>query len=108
MADAKQTDESGWVWFIPLHNGSVSVGVVEDKDIAAKKRKQYAGDHREQARQFYLDELKRTPGVMKFIGDARLMKAEDGTQVKTTSDFSYAATSYAGDHYRMAGDAAGV
>ncbi|KAI0790174.1 hypothetical protein BC629DRAFT_1440019 [Irpex lacteus] len=31
-------DESGWVWFIPLHDGSTSVGVVMDKDSQRKRR----------------------------------------------------------------------
>ncbi|TFY60324.1 hypothetical protein EVG20_g7463 [Dentipellis fragilis] len=30
------TDESGWAWFIPLHNGTTSVGVVMNKDAFSK------------------------------------------------------------------------
>ncbi|KAF8973166.1 hypothetical protein BDZ97DRAFT_1900957 [Flammula alnicola] len=52
------TDESGWAWFIPLHNGTTSVGVVMNEKI-----------------------------------------------VKSASDFSYSAPSYAGSGYRIVGDA---
>ncbi|KAI0338616.1 FAD/NAD-P-binding domain-containing protein [Trametopsis cervina] len=99
-------DESGWVWFIPLHDGTTSIGVVMDKDIAARKKKSYEDEtHEERSHQFYLEELKRAPGVIKLLGNARLRKTDGAAHVKTTSDFSYAATQYAGDHYRIAGDA---
>ncbi|KAI0684562.1 hypothetical protein BC835DRAFT_1409127 [Cytidiella melzeri] len=99
-------DESGWVWFIPLHDGSTSVGVVMDKDLAAQKKKSHGrDDHSERAHQFYLEELKRAPGVIKLLGNARLRVNAGQVSVKTTSDFSYAASNYAGDHYRLAGDA---
>ncbi|KIP05710.1 putative halogenase [Phlebiopsis gigantea 11061_1 CR5-6] len=100
-------DESGWAWFIPLHNGVVSVGVVMDKDISSEKRKRYTsgGDHTERLRRFYLDELRRAPGLMDLLGGGQLRELEGEAAVKTTSDFSYAARDYAGDHFRIAGDA---
>lgn len=102
-------DESGWAWFIPLHNGVVSVGVVEDKDISAQKRKKYPTvDPAEKTQQFYLDELKRAPGLMKLLGKGKLRRQDGENPVKTTSDFSYAASNYAGDHFRIAGDAGGM
>lgn len=102
-------DESGWVWFIPLHDGSTSIGVVMDKDLAAKKKNsQDSENHGEKVHRFYLQELHRAPGVMKLLGNARLRETEGAAPVKTTSDFSYAASSYAGDHYRIAGDAGGM
>ena len=80
-----------------------------DKDTAALKKKHHEGDHSERLLPFYLEELKRAPGVTKLLGNARIRKREGGeSPVKTTSDFSYAATSYAGDHYRIAGDAGGL
>lgn len=79
-----------------------------DKDIASQKKKQHGGDHGERLHSFYLDELKRAPGVIKLLGDSRLRTPEEGSSVKMTSDFSYAATSYAGDHYRLAGDSGGA
>ena len=107
--DISATDESGWAWFIPLHNGVVSVGVVMDKDVGAEKRKRYTtGDHAEKFHQFYLDELKRAPGLIDLLGNGQLRQPEGEAAVKTTSDFSYAARDYAGDHFRIAGDAGGA
>ena len=91
-----------------MHNGVVSVGVVMDKDIASEKRKRYdTGDHSEKFQRLYLDELKRAPGLIKLLGEGQLRTKEGEPPVKTTSDFSYAAREYAGDHYRIAGDAGG-
>ena len=101
-------DESGWVWFIPLHDDVVSVGIVMDKDIMADKRKRYTtDDYEEKNRQMYSEEMKRAPGLIKLLGDAQLLVSEGISPVKTTSDFSYAARDYAGDHFRIAGDAGG-
>lgn len=52
----------------------------------------------------YLEEIKLAPGVQALIG-------EKGTyvkgSVKSTSDYSYHATGYSGDHFRIVGDAGG-
>jgi flavine halogenase len=103
------TDESGWAWFIPLHNDIVSVGVVMDKDISSEKKKRYATDDYEaKTLQFYLEELKHAPGLIKLLGTAQLRTLEGESPLKTTSDFSYAASDHAGDHFRIAGDAGGA
>jgi len=51
----------------------------------------------------YLDQLQHVPGVRKLIG-------EKGSFIpgstKSTSDFSYSALKYSGDHFRIIGDAA--
>ena len=101
-------DESRWLWFIPLHDGSTSVGIVMDKSLAAQKKKQYSGEHFEKLLPFYLDELKRAPGATKLLANSQLKIPEGSPPVKTTSDFSYAASDYAGDHFRLAGDAGGA
>ncbi|PSR71612.1 hypothetical protein PHLCEN_2v12465 [Hermanssonia centrifuga] len=100
------TDESGWVWFIPLHDGTTSVGVVMDKDIASRKKKLYdIENHDEKLHAFYLDELKHAPGAIKLIGNGVLRTRPGESAIKTTSDFSYCASQHAGDHFRIAGDA---
>ncbi|THG96141.1 hypothetical protein EW026_g5637 [Hermanssonia centrifuga] len=99
-------DESGWVWFIPLHDGSTSVGVVMDKDIASRKKKPYTVEGQdERLHAFYMDELQRAPGVIKLLGEGALQSRPGEKVIKTTGDFSYSAGKYAGDHYRIAGDA---
>lgn len=105
----RSADESGWAWFIPLHNGVVSVDVVMHKDVSSEKRKRYdIADHTDKFQQYYLDELKRAPGLIKLLGKGKLRTKEGEPAVKTTSDFSYAAREYAGDHFRIAGDAGGT
>ncbi|KAK7464329.1 Flavin-dependent halogenase armH4 [Stygiomarasmius scandens] len=94
------TDESGWAWFIPLHNGTVSVGIVEDSTVSATKKAAQKGTLRDH----YLAQFELVPGLKQLLGDATLV--EDGPNtVKSATDFSYAATAYAGDHFRLVGDA---
>jgi hypothetical protein len=103
-------DESGWNWFIPLHNGLTSVGVVMNEE-ASKQRKQATkrenGGVAPTPKQHYLHCLQLSPGLIKLLGDAKL--CEDGPYpvVQSASDYSYNAPTYSGDHYRLIGDAAG-
>ncbi|OJA15106.1 hypothetical protein AZE42_05581 [Rhizopogon vesiculosus] len=100
-------DESGWAWFIPLHNGSTSVGVVMDKDISIRKKKATVatGGSGTNLQTHYMEELTRAPGVLKLIGIGTLRNDGQLDAVKSASDFSYSASTYAGDHFRLAGDA---
>ena len=105
----RRVDETGWAWFIPLHDGSTSVGIVIDQDISNRKKKEVQsvpGMSNLQAH--YEEEVKKVPGLMKLIGDKATLKlsGQPGA-IKSTSDFSYSASSYAGDHYRIIGDAGG-
>jgi hypothetical protein len=52
--------------------------------------------------------LSRAPGVLKLIGTATLRNDGTPEAVKSASDFSYSAPSYAGDHFRLAGDSGGI
>ncbi|KAH7886566.1 putative halogenase [Phlebopus sp. FC_14] len=101
-------DESGWAWFIPLHDNSTSVGIVMDQKISMSKKsaaREKAGVTGHSLEDHYLAELQRTPGVIKLLANGKLRRKGESDAVKTAGDFSYAATSYAGDHYRIAGDA---
>jgi len=91
-------DESGWAWFIPLHNGSTSVGIV----VSQKVYNATAGSTVALPAR-YLASLNLAPGVVKLIGKGMLVAGS----VKSASDFSYSAPSYAGPNYRIVGDAGG-
>jgi hypothetical protein len=52
--------------------------------------------------------LSKAPGVLKLLGTATLRNDGTPEAVKSASDFSYSAPSYAGDHFRLAGDAGGI
>lgn len=59
----------------------------------------------------YLNELKLTPGVLKYIGDkGKLVEVgkDGGAAVKQAADFSYSAGAYGGPGFRLVGDASGA
>ena len=145
-------DESGWAWFIPLHTGVTSVGVVVNKELYARRPGSqsdkvmegtspedlahgkatgdtifqilgaYLGVSQKTLRpvpsdvslstQRYLETLELAPGLKKLLGDGKLVDhlgSGDGNRgfVHTASDYSYSADRYAGDGWRVIGDAGG-
>ncbi|KAG2059626.1 FAD/NAD(P)-binding domain-containing protein [Suillus hirtellus] len=100
-------DESGWAWFIPLHDGTTSVGIVMDQESSNRKKKAScaaSGTSGSNLLAHYKEELRRAPGVLRLIGNGTLRNNATVEAVKSASDFSYSASSYAGDHFRLAGD----
>lgn len=55
---------------------------------------------------FYHHELSRAPHIMALLVSATLV-TDKGPVIRSASDYSYSATSYAGPGYRIVGDAAG-
>lgn len=123
-------DESGWAWFIPLHNGLTSVGIVmEQKALGVRSRaassattapippsssSSAAGTTHSRMHSTladrYLTFLHLAPGVQALIGeDAQLEHVQDengeAPAARSASDFSYSAEEYAGDGWRIVGDA---
>ncbi|KAJ7670002.1 putative halogenase [Mycena polygramma] len=94
------TDESGWAWFIPLHNGTVSVGVVLTEEASIAKKRAVAGEGNA-LRAHYLQQLRLAPNLTGLIAGGELV-----SDIKSAGDYSYSATSYAGPYYRLVGDAA--
>ncbi|KAF7348029.1 FAD/NAD(P)-binding domain-containing protein [Mycena sanguinolenta] len=92
------TDETGWSWTIPLHDGTTSIGFVmhQTASNAKKSTKPTLTDH-------YLDQLQFVPGVRELIGEEGSMISDS---IKSAADYSYSATRYSGDHFRIVGDAA--
>lgn len=91
-------DASGWVWTIPLHDGTTSVGVVrrQDLNLAHKRSLDSPSD-----KEFYREVLK-----LSHITDKTMLQgAEMVTEVKSASDWSYSASAYASPHVRIVGDA---
>jgi hypothetical protein len=113
FAQMSLLDESGWAWFIPLHNGSTSVGIVVNHKLynaradslppAPFDDAQTPGASASTLAARYLANLSFAPGVVDLIGKGKLVEGS----VKTASDFSYSAPSYAGPNYRIVGDAGG-
>ncbi|KAI0779599.1 FAD/NAD-P-binding domain-containing protein [Fomes fomentarius] len=123
------SDESGWAWFIPLHKGLTSVGIVMDqKALGIRSRaSSSAGSPNLSARRGsisartastladrYLSFLHLAPAVLDLIGpDAELVTVkidEDDSDenipvARSASDYSYSAPEYAGPGFRIVGDA---
>jgi flavine halogenase len=103
-------DESGWAWFIPLHNGTVSVGVVLHQDIYSRKRKELreSGDDSSLETLYHATLNNYAPDIKVLLGEGVVEEGEDGATVKQASDFSYNAPRHAGPRYRVIGDASGM
>lgn len=98
ITDSSTSDGSGWAWFIPLHNGTTSVGVVIDQEIATRKKKEMGSPD---SKQLYLEMLKSASRMLEpMLKDATLV-----SDIKAASDWSYSASSYASYNTRIVGDA---
>ncbi|KAH7926941.1 FAD/NAD(P)-binding domain-containing protein [Leucogyrophana mollusca] len=102
------TDESGWAWFIPLHDGTTSIGVVMYQETYNTKTKALGSPSLEDR---YRSLLPLAPNLSKLIGGGTLVsKSTAGGPpeplVRSASDYSYSASEYAGNSFRVVGDAA--
>ena len=119
-------DESGWAWFIPLHDGTTSIGVVVNQKIFHAKSQSSNSNPTPSLTSRYRSYLPLAPGLLELIGDGVLTtkpvsppnspNGADSTAndfrsneplVKSATDFSYSADQYAGNGYRIIGDAGG-
>lgn len=106
-------DDSGWAWFIPLHDGTTSVGVVVNQKQYQARLKMLPGSST-LAR--YQALLSLAPNLIHLIGCGTLTSkpSSDGARspadalVRSAADFSYSAPQYAGDSFRIVGDAGGM
>ncbi|OOQ91177.1 radH flavin-dependent halogenase [Penicillium brasilianum] len=90
-------DASGWAWTIPLHGDVISVGVVRNQAIATEEKKKMSSPS---SKDFYLQNLNLVPGIKGLMKKAELV-----SEVKSASDWSYSASSYASPFVRVVGDA---
>ncbi|KAK9793298.1 hypothetical protein SCARD494_06347 [Seiridium cardinale] len=60
---------SGWVWYIPLHTGKVSVGVVMNQDKCTAKKREAKLD----GKGLYLEATRTTPGVSGLLQKANVV-----------------------------------
>ncbi|MEU9147287.1 tryptophan 7-halogenase [Streptomyces sp. NPDC048349] len=88
--------DHGWLWAIPLHDGTLSVGLVTDK-----RSFQQARDTLGSIDAVYEEALGRCPLLRRILQGARQDSA-----LKTESDYSYTAEAFCGPGWYLAGDAA--
>jgi FAD-dependent halogenase len=84
----------GWFWYIPLHDGTMSVGAVVD----ARRWHALAGRDAEGT---YRDLIARCPAVAERLASATLV-----SPIRIIRDYSYTSTSFGGPSFLLAGDAA--
>lgn len=94
-----------------MHDGTVSVGVVQEESRLNAKKKAFKEGSKNQdtlLQDFYLDQLNLVPNLREIMTpNAELVKVgkDGGPAVRQASDYSYSAAAYAGPGYRLAGDA---
>lgn len=84
----------GWFWFIPLHDGSTSVGAVVDAQ-------RFAGAAAQGADALYRQLIAACPEVA-----GRLANADLVSPVRVIRDYSYCSRRFYGPRFLLAGDAA--
>jgi flavin-dependent dehydrogenase len=85
---------NGWLWGIPLHDGTMSVGVVMHKEtVTAKKPVDVEA--------IYAQAIQDSPLITDILRDAELV-----SPVQSEMDYSYASENFCGPGYFMVGDAA--
>ena len=88
--------DDGWLWGIPLHDGTMSVGVVQHK-VAFKEKRERFGSLDE----MYLAAIADCPLIRDLIGSGRLV-----SELRAEQDYSYISESVSGPGYFLVGDAA--
>jgi flavin-dependent dehydrogenase len=87
--------DTGWCWFIPLRNGTVSVGIVMQKKYIDALRASGT-------RPYYLECLQRNRIIVELLKGATLLSHP----IRLISDYSYEASSFTPEGYLLVGDAA--
>ncbi|WP_397409062.1 NAD(P)/FAD-dependent oxidoreductase [Polaromonas sp.] len=83
----------GWFWFIPLADGTTSVGAV--------CWPYYLKSREKPLREFFMDTIAMAPELKRRLASATLVDEA----VHATGNFSYSSTHATGDRYLMLGDA---
>lgn len=90
------SDNSGWIWAIPLRDGLLSLGVVVHRDTYKKWRDEL-GDNEA----IYRKGISLSPDTQRLIEGATF----EG-ELRQWMDYSYVSDNFAGPNFRLAGDAA--
>jgi flavin-dependent dehydrogenase len=86
--------EAGWLWGIPLHDGTMSVGAVIHRD--AIKAKRDLG-----LKQILMEAIDESPLLKDLVSTGEMI-----SDVQTETDYSYASERFCGPGFFMVGDAA--
>jgi flavin-dependent dehydrogenase len=89
-------DSSGWTWAIPLHDGTLSVGVVVHRDTYRKWKEQFGSPDG-----IYKHGLSLCPDILLLLENATFQG-----ELREWQDYSYVADTFSGQNLRLVGDAA--
>ncbi|MFD5856769.1 NAD(P)/FAD-dependent oxidoreductase [Streptomyces chartreusis] len=89
--------DHGWLWAIPLHDGTLSVGLVTDHRSFSHARQAAKGS----LQSVYDQAITRCPRLAGMLANAR-----QTTPLKTERDYSYVSQAFGGPGWFLAGDAA--
>jgi flavin-dependent dehydrogenase len=95
-AIANGSIDDGWIWAIPLHDGTTSVGVVQHK-TSFKEKRQTLGS----LEAIYHAAIDECPLIKGLLEPGRM-----ASDLRTEQDYSYLAESLSGPGYVAVGDAA--
>lgn len=84
--------DHGWFWFIPLADGTTSIGAVGPPDYFKSRKTDLTS--------FFMSTIARCPEIADRLKDARL-----AGEVQATGNYSYSADRMAGRSYILVGDA---
>ena len=84
--------DHGWIWFIPLHDGTTSVGAVCTPP--------YLKSRTTDPTRFFLDTLALSAPLMERLKDAKLTN-----EITATGNYSYESERMVGERYILLGDA---
>ena len=70
MLTLSSSDASGWCWLIPLHNGTSSVGIVQNQALAVQKKKAMESPS---TQAFYTESLKLAPMIQAILKKGELV-----------------------------------
>jgi flavin-dependent dehydrogenase len=86
---------NGWIWAIPLHDGTMSVGVVMHQSTFKEKHSVQSLE------EIYQEALAEAPTISEIV-----RPGSRGSELKVETDYSYASRQFAGPGYYLVGDAA--
>ena len=88
--------KQGWFWYIPLHDGTVSVGVVAPHDYL------FTGRDTKDLEKIYFAEVEKCPGLQPRIAGGRR-----AAPFRAAKEYSYRSRQVSGDGWVLVGDAFG-
>jgi flavin-dependent dehydrogenase len=92
---ASVNDGSGWIWAIPLHDGTISVGLVINQALYKAKRA------KAKLEEIYHNAIANCKSVSEILAPAEIV-----SPVKVEQDYSYTAKQFSAPGYYILGDAA--